>query len=230
MDEFEIFTNRPSSNGEEYLEKNQIELPTRIINIVKQQYFSSELEFYRFLDEIVNEHTSHFLFPNHLCSFYSKVNEYIASCDTICYLTGAPIRTGESYYVYRPLLQDLNTNKVYTVKKSIQAALGYIDLFPSTLFEFEEWCYKLENAYYEPIDTIDFYDFSTNYGSDVLALRELDRHSNRGKIRKYKKILKELEKEEERLLKLTDTSINPEEIEKKLIKIKEKQIRYERFL
>lgn len=217
-------------NGEDYLKMLDIELPIRITNIIKTEIFYSKEEFYNFIEDLLDKYTSHFLFPNHYCSFYPSLEEYTSTRDTICHLSGAPIKPNETYYVYRPLLEDLTTKKIYTLLKSVQASLGYIDLFPSTLFEFEDWCYKIENAYYENDDQIDFYAFSSNYGNDVLMLKELDKNSNRGKIRKYKKIIKELEQQERILLRLMNTSINPEETLKELQKNKEKQKQYQKMI
>lgn len=102
-----------------YLEKLEYDIPTRIKNILKEETFYSEKDFYKKLEETILEHTSFYLFPGDLCSFYPKFVETKATKYFTCYLSGAPIVPGESYYTYRPLIQNLNTSKKYTISSSL---------------------------------------------------------------------------------------------------------------
>lgn len=209
-----------------YLEIMGYDIPTRLKNILKEETFYSEKQLYQRLEEIVLEHTSYYLFPGDQCSFYPKFVESKATKNFTCYLSGAPIVPGESYYTYRPLIKNLNTHKSYTISSSIIASAGYIDLFPTTLLDFEEWCRKLEQAEYSNDDEIDFYGFSCIAGSNCLYPKELHDDKETRKRRRNINKIKNLEKTEKEILETIDFSINPEETEKRLqkIKIKIKQL------
>lgn len=107
MEELDIFINNNIPNGNQYLKKLDFELPIYIQNILNNKYFSSESNFYKYLEELIQEHNSFYLFPNCLCSFYPRVLEYKASKSYTCHLSGAIIKPGEEYYCYRPLLRNL---------------------------------------------------------------------------------------------------------------------------
>ena len=146
----------------------EVDLPVRIRNILINDKFYSEESFFKMVDKLVLEHTSHYLFPNSLISFYPQVREYTASRDLVCNISGAKIKKGNLYYTYHPFMEDLYTGKVYTIKKEIKAELGYIDCFPQDLVTYEEWYYKVKNAYYVNDDKIDFYSLSCECGEDCL--------------------------------------------------------------
>lgn len=102
-------------------------------------------------------------------SFYPQLKERHATNDLICNLSGAKIKKGSIYYTYHPFIEDLQTGRVYTIKKKINAELGFIDLFPQDLFTYEEWYYKVKNAYYQKEDNIiDFYYLSCELGESCL--------------------------------------------------------------
>lgn len=146
-----------------------VDLPIRLINILKGNVFYSEESFFKTVDKLVLEHTSHYLFPNKLVSFYPQVREYHASSDVTCNLSGARIKKGSIYYTYHPFIEELESGKVYTIRKNIKAELGFIDYFPQDLATYEEWYYKIKNAYYVNNDSkIDFYSLSVECGMDCL--------------------------------------------------------------
>lgn len=146
----------------------EVQLPIRLINILKVDTFYSEDAFFQAVDKLVLEHTSHYLFPNRLISFYPQVIERHATKDLICNLSGAKINKGSFYYTYHPFMEDLKSGRVYTIKRKIHTELGYIDYFPQDLFTYEEWYYKVKNAYYGNNDTIDFYFLSRECGESCL--------------------------------------------------------------
>lgn len=209
-------------NGSFYLKQAQIDLPLRIYNMIKEENYSSEEEFYNELRKIILEHTSYYLFPNTLCSFYPKVVEQKASKELTCFLSGAAIKPNESYYRYRPILENLETGKVYTITQTIIASLAYIDYFPSTLFEFESWAQKIEQTEYYTDDKIDFYNFSCLAGDNCLYLKEFKKDKERQRQRSTRKKIKELEKTKLELIKIQDTAMNNNDIEKKLIRIEKR--------
>lgn len=146
----------------------EVDLPIRLKNVLRVNKFYSENDFFRMVDKLVLEHTSHYLFPNSLISFYPQVREYTASCDLVCNLSGAKIKKGSLYYTYHPFMENLTTGKVYSIRKNIKAELGFIDLFPQDLVTYEDWYYKIKNAYYLNDEKIDFYSLSCECGEDCL--------------------------------------------------------------
>lgn len=146
----------------------QIKLPIRLKNILKSNIFYSEESFFQTVDKLLLEHTSYYLFPNKLISFYPQMMERHATKDLTCNLSGAKIKAGNIYYTYHPFMEDLESGRVYTIKRKIQAELGFIDLFPQDLFTYEEWYYKLATSYYQKDDIIDFYFLSRECGESCL--------------------------------------------------------------
>lgn len=222
MEDLDIFTKTNLVNGSEYLKKVDFEIPIRIKNIIKNEQFLSEKNFYERLESLIYAHTSFYLFPNNLCYFYPKTLEHKASKELTCHLSGAIIKPGEEYYCYRPLLENLETKKVYTITNTVISSLGYQDLFPQTLFEFEDWCQKLNENYYNKNSKIDFYEFSIIAGSNALYLKELNRNTIKRKQRENLKLIKQLEKEKKELIALLKASINPNEVKQKIYKIDNK--------
>lgn len=163
----DFFTSLEPINIENLLK--EVKLPIRIINILKSQSFYNEESFFKAVDQLVFEHTSNFLFPGRLISFYPKVLERKASIDLVCNLSGARIKKGSFYYTYHPFMEDLKSGRVYTIKRNINAELGYIDYFPQNLTAYEDWYCRLKNAYYVNIDSkIDFYGLSVECGDNCL--------------------------------------------------------------
>lgn len=157
-----------------------VDLPVRLLNILKSDDFYSEEAFYKMVEQLTLQYTSQYLLPNQLVSFYPQVKERRASTNLICNLSGSIIRKGSFYYTYHPFLENLNTGKVYTIHRNIRAELGYIDYFPQDLFTYEDWYYRLKNAYYEDNDdVIDFYFLSRECGEDCLNLYPLGRSKGR---------------------------------------------------
>lgn len=166
-------------NINEFLQKENIVLPLRMINRLKEKQYDSELKLYRAIETIALEYTSQLLFPHSYVAFYPQVVQYKASFRMTCQLSGAPIQKGESYYCYWPFIQNLSNSKVYTISKKIKSSLGYIDYFPQTLSEYEDWYYKLKNAYYSHSDVIDFYNMSVECGENALDLIELHKQKRK---------------------------------------------------
>lgn len=153
-----------------------LDLPVRLSNILKSSDFYSEENFYKMVEKLTLQYTSQYFLPNQLVSFYPQVKERRASRDLVCNLSGAIIKKGRFYYTYHPFLENLNTGRVYTIHKNIHAELGYIDCFPQDLFTYEDWYYRLKNAYYGSDNgMIDFYFLSCECGEDCLDLYPLGR-------------------------------------------------------
>ncbi len=146
----------------------EIEIPTRLINILKGMTFYSQDAFFQIADTLALEHTSHYLFPNRFISFYPQVVERHATHSLTCNLSGAKIKKGSLYYTYHPFMEDLQSGRVYTISKKIVAEASFVDLFPQDLFTYEEWYYKIKTAYYQNEDVIDFYFLSRECGESCL--------------------------------------------------------------
>lgn len=73
---------------------SEIEIPTRLINILKDMTFYSEDAFFQMADTLALEHTSHYLFPNRFISFYPQVMERYANNNLTCNLSGVKIKKG----------------------------------------------------------------------------------------------------------------------------------------
>lgn len=209
-------------NGKYYLDNIDFEIPIRIQNKLKNEYFKNELDFYKKLEELTIKHTSYYLFPNNVCCFYPKVTEQIASKEYTCQISGAKIKKGENYYCYRPILENLTTNKVYTIKKSVIISTGYLEYLPQDLFTFEEWCQKLSEHYYREDDVINFYDFACNIGDNGLDLLEFDKDPLKRRKRIIFKQIKSLEKQELKLIKLSSLCIDKDKCDLEINKIKNK--------
>lgn len=165
----------------DYLLK-EIDLPIRLQNILKANHFYSEKQFYQKVEQLIQEHTSNYLFHNQLVSFYPQFRERKASSNLLCNITGAVIKKGSYYFTYHRFIENLETGRVYTINKKICAELAYIDYFPQDLFTYEGWYYHLKNAYYENFDgIIDFYFLSRSCSEDCLDLYPLGNSKNKRK-------------------------------------------------
>ena len=161
---------------------NEAQLPIRFVNILRNETFYSIDSYYKRVQELYNEYSSNFLFPNKLLAFYPQVRQRVASTNLTCNLSGARIKKGSVYYTYHPFIEDIKNGRVYTIRKMIKAELGFIDCFPQDLASYEEWYYKVKNAYYstDNKDVIDFYLLSCECGEDCLELYPLGKRK-RGK-------------------------------------------------
>lgn len=160
----------------------EIDLPVRLLNILKVRRFHSEELFYQNVEQLILQYISRYLFPNQLVSFYPQVKEKIASRNLVCHLSGASIKKGSFYYTYHPFIENLETGRVYTIKKKICTELAYIDYFPQDLFTYEEWYYRIHNAYYaNDNDIVDFYLLSCECGEFCLDLYPLGQGKSRRK-------------------------------------------------
>lgn len=202
-----------------FLEINEITLPRRLVNRILDKKFYNELKLYKYIEKLILEHTSNFLFPNHYIAFYPQVEEHKASKDTICNLSGSVIKKGEKYYCYHPLIENLDNNKIYTISKKVKASLGYQDKFPMTLSHYEEWYYKLKNAYYNQTDEIDFYLLSIECGDTAFEVMELKKNTSEHKMKLIRREIKKLEKLKLELVKNMHLLIDSKETELKIKKL-----------
>lgn len=208
-----------------FLKEKEELLTNRVLRKCAEEYFDPKRSLYENYWAIYNlskEYESQFLFPGHIMMLYPRVQTYVASKPLAMHLGANYISRGERYCVYRPLIEDLDTHLKYTLQKSIFASEDSIDFFPQSFREFEEWDYALQNAYYYNVSSsIDFYELSTRLGSDGLTLRRLRDDADTRRLRKYRKKLKELKKEEIVYLKILNTSLDRALLERKLLEIQQ---------
>lgn len=211
----------------EILNDLQITLP----NAVMKQLYTLQTtgknidEIYNYMTNIIEEYKSYYLFPNNYIAFYPIVKERIAYKEYLCHLSDAPIKLGENFYTYHPFIKNLSTKKAYTTRNDICASLGYQDLFPRTIQQYEEWYSQIKDSYYQQNSDIDFYRLSVNCGDDALALMELKENTPGSKIRRLKRELKILKKELQEMLELQNFSvtINQSTINRIKLKIKRRE-------
>lgn len=157
-------------NIDDFLISSSIEIPVRIVNILKQKKYYDEAVFYNDLVSLLSSYQSQILFPNRYMAFYPQVRERHASKDLVCNLSGAKIKQGSLYYAYHPFIEDISNGRCYTISKNIISTSSYFDMFPQNLATYETWYYKVKNAYYNPSsdDIIDFYSLSVECGDTCL--------------------------------------------------------------
>ncbi len=161
-----------------------LELPSRILHILEEKDYATEDHFLESLNRTTLEYTSHYLFPNKWIAFYPQMIKRHATHDTVCNISGAIIKKGSLYYTYHPFMEDLENGKVYTIKKKISVEYAFIDYFPKDLFTYEEWYYRIKNAYYEENDSIiDFYNLSISCGENCLEPYALGPSKKRKKVK-----------------------------------------------
>lgn len=146
------------------------ECPTRIVSILKSRNYKNVYELYEFYEKTLCNYTSNYLFPNELVAFYPQIIERKSLKNIVCALSGQIIEKGSYYCTYHPFIEILSSKKVYTIKKKIKTSLEYIDYFPIDLYTYEQWYYKLKNAYFETNieNSIDFYHLSISCGEHCL--------------------------------------------------------------
>lgn len=176
MDTFDFASFQIESKGypgSYYVEQYNIVLPIRIYNLVKNKQFFNFETFYEYLTILLDTHTSKYLFSGDIVFFYPSVREQKAATPISCHVSGAPIAVNEFYYAYRPLIDNLTTGEVYTIKHTLKVSSGYEGVLPQSLSLFEE----LSSNFTLGLNSngINFYDFSTNAGQDALDLKLLSK-------------------------------------------------------
>ena len=133
---------------------------------IEQIYFEIERYTYSLRSE--------YLFYNDIVRFYPFIKETVASKNITCHFCGSVISKGSLYLSYRPFLQNMSTGKKYVLQKTIKTEIGYREYLPTTLKEFEQFIYNLDNAYIQDRNTcLDYYSINSNLGNwSLLELKE----------------------------------------------------------
>lgn len=104
---------------------------------------------FEILEQYYLENLSKYFFPGSLTAFYPKIDEHHTTRDIICDMSESIIKKGSLYVCYRPLIENLETNEVFVLKRTIKCESSYLSLLPNNIFEFEELNERIKNyAYY----------------------------------------------------------------------------------
>lgn len=132
-----------------------------------------------YFQEEANRSTS--FFNGDLVLLHGGIKDQKARSYITCDFSGGIITKGSFYLTYRPLIENIYTNKSYVLKKTIKVETGYYDMLPRNIQELEtlERNMQLE---LDLNDGIDYSHFNRQMGG-VLALTPLKKESKK-KIRK----------------------------------------------
>jgi len=128
-------------------------------------------EFERILERETIEHTSFYNLPNQLVCFYPTLKEQSALSNQTCAFSGSKIKNGSLYYCYRPLLDVVNSNCQYVLKKTIKVETAYFSDLPRTIQEFDIFAQKVENYWNYPNDIVDYEQINYYLGGAVELLK-----------------------------------------------------------
>jgi hypothetical protein len=121
------------------------------------------------------KNTSTVIFPGDIVLFYPRIREAISTKNITCDIQGSVIYPGSYFIEYRLFLDNITNKKCYVLEKSIITELGYRNILPANLHEFEEWVRNTDNSYTIQKDdsNINFYGLYCNHGP--LKLIELNK-------------------------------------------------------
>ncbi len=177
MDDFDFSLYQDiGTPGKDYIKKYDIVLPPRIYNAIKNINFTNSDDFYGYLTNLLDRHTSQSLFPGDICFFHPNLRNPKASRLTICCLSGAEIDKGESYCTYRPLLENITRGNTYTIQQTLKVANGYENILPNDLHSFEVFYEYFQSTV--DYSGISMYDMKVNAGDDALNLKLLSKRKH----------------------------------------------------
>lgn len=81
--------------------------------------------------------TSSSFFSGDIVILYPNIREYHSKSYITCDFSGAIIKPGSLYINYRPLIENLTTNNIYVLKRTIKVESGYFYDLPTTIQELE---------------------------------------------------------------------------------------------
>ena len=122
------------------------------------------------IEETKNTSNDKDFFAGDLVLLHEIIKEYHTKTDIICDFSATLIKKGELYLKYRPILENISTNKIYVLKRSIKVEPVYFDMLPKNITELEELNYKMKLQIHN--DYIDYSHLNQVMGG-TLALRRL---------------------------------------------------------
>ncbi len=107
-------------------------------DIVSKMYGESLDKIIRIVEEEEDYNRSMSLFPGDLVLLHLGLKEMHTRSFITCDFSGALIRPKSLYINYRPLVENLTTNNMYVLKKTIKVESGYASYLPKDIHEFEQ--------------------------------------------------------------------------------------------
>lgn len=95
-------------------------------------------------EELKNTSSDNDFFAGDLVLLHESIKEYHTKTGIICDFSANLIKKGGLYLNYRPILENLITNKVYVLKRSIKVEPGYFDMLPKNITELEDLNNKMK--------------------------------------------------------------------------------------
>ena len=80
---------------------------------------------------------------------------------------------GESYYTYRPLLENITRGNTYTIQQTLKVSNGYENILPNDLHSFEIFYEYFQSTV--DYSGISMYDMKVNAGDTALNLKLLSK-------------------------------------------------------
>lgn len=169
----EILESNSSQLYKDYVDELEKLKNNRITKqIVEEMYGASINQIYEaiLLKEVINISNDSDFFPGDLVLLHESIREYHTKTNITCNFSSAPIKKGELYLNYRPILEDLTSKKVYVLKRSIKVEASYYDLLPTNIMALEELNNKMKLQVSD--DYIDYSHLNQVMGG-TLSLRRL---------------------------------------------------------
>ena len=109
------------------------------------EYGLSICDNYHMIEE-TDESISEYLFPGDSVRYYPIYKEVVAAKEHTCMISGAKIMPGDEYAIFKVFLYN-KTKHISCVSPVITLERGSGFSFPSSLQEFELFCYQVEHSY-----------------------------------------------------------------------------------
>lgn len=89
---------------------------------------------------------STYLFPGDIVYFYPKVEVLVAKTPHTCNISGAIIMPGDEYIVYKAFIYNKSKHESF-ITPNIVLEVGSAYSLPTTLEEFEDFCFRVNHSY-----------------------------------------------------------------------------------
>lgn len=120
--------------------------------------------------ELIENEKSTYAFPGEYVKYYSNLKYGKVVKPFLCPVSSEIVSKGKEEVLWAPVFWLPNKNEFYCLSKKIRALSYYDDFFPTDISSFDEFYFKVNNAY--ELGFEDYYDFATNIGGS-LNLRKL---------------------------------------------------------
>ena len=114
------------------------------------------------------EHKSQYILENDIIFVYPIIKELVAAKNYICEFGGIPIYKGETYYRCKLFIEDYTNHSVYS-SKDLTISEDYIDYFPTTVSELNDFLYKIDSSY--DCNNEEYYNIAVNIKNSHFGLK-----------------------------------------------------------